>query len=57
VNFSILSAEPEADKQKVQKQAQAFALSVCLRTYLGVPDLDFYIISFETSEEADEKHA
>jgi hypothetical protein len=40
VNFSILSAEPEADKQKVQKQAQAFALSFCLRTYRGVPDLE-----------------
>ena len=41
--FSLLNRllkNPDADRQKVQKQARAFALSVCLRTYRGVPDLE-----------------
>jgi hypothetical protein len=42
-SFSLLNRllkNPDADRQKVQKQARAFALSVCLRTYRGVPDLE-----------------
>ncbi len=41
--FSLLNRllkNPEADRQKVQKQARAFALSVSLRTYRGVPNLE-----------------
>ncbi len=41
--FSLLKRllkRPGADKQKAQKQAQAYALSICLRTYRGVPDLE-----------------
>ncbi|MFL5704224.1 MAG: tetratricopeptide repeat protein [Ktedonobacteraceae bacterium] len=42
-SFSLLTRllkKPDADRQKVQQQARAFALSVCLRTYRGVPDLE-----------------
>ncbi|MGH2494133.1 MAG: hypothetical protein ACRDIV_05455 [Ktedonobacteraceae bacterium] len=41
--FSLLKRllkRPGANKQKAQKQAQAYALSICLRTYRGVPDLE-----------------
>ncbi len=41
--FSLLNRllkRPSAQRQKTQKQAQAYALSLCLRTYRGVPDLD-----------------
>jgi hypothetical protein len=40
--FSFLKRllkRPHMDKQKAQKQAQAYALALCLRTYRGVPDL------------------
>jgi len=41
--FSLLSRllnHPHADLRKLQKQAQAYALSICLRTFRGVPDLE-----------------
>ncbi|HAG98714.1 MAG TPA: hypothetical protein DCL75_07625 [Ktedonobacter sp.] len=41
--FSLLSRllnHPHADLQKLQKLARAYALSICLRTYRGVPDLE-----------------
>jgi len=40
--FSLLNRllrRPGADRQKAQRQAHAHALSICLRTYRGVPDL------------------
>lgn len=41
--FSLLSRllnHPHADLQKLQKLARSYALSICLRTYRGVPDLE-----------------
>lgn len=35
-----LLRQPEADKEKLQKQARRYALSMCLRKYRGVPDLE-----------------
>jgi hypothetical protein len=40
--FSTLSRllrYPDADLQEIQKEAREYALSMCLRTYRGVPDL------------------
>ena len=40
--YSLLSRllrRPDANRQKAQRQARAYALSTCLRTFRGVPDL------------------
>src|SRR5260370_31195943 len=40
--YSLLSRRlrrPDTNRQKAQRQARAYALSTCLRTFRGVPDL------------------
>jgi DNA-binding SARP family transcriptional activator/tetratricopeptide (TPR) repeat protein len=41
--YSLLArllSNPEADREKLQKQARQYALTMCLRKYRGVPDLE-----------------
>jgi Domain of unknown function (DUF1704) len=37
---------PEGDRQRAERQARAYALSICLRVYRGVPDLQRVGICF-----------